>query len=54
MEVLSSRVLLRHANFERSFLFYTESLDLHVNREWGSDSTRRVVCFLGGAVQREG
>jgi hypothetical protein len=54
MEVLSSRVLLRPANFERSFRFYTEALDLHVNREWGSDSTRRVVCFLGGAVQREG
>ena len=54
MEVLSSRVLLRPANFERSFRLYTEALDLHVNREWGSDSTRRVVCFLGGAVQREG
>jgi catechol 2,3-dioxygenase-like lactoylglutathione lyase family enzyme len=48
MEVLSSRVLLRPANFERSFRFYTEALDLHVNREWGSDSTRRVVCSLGG------
>ena len=44
----SSRLLLRAANFERSFRFYTEALNLHVNREWGSDSTRRVVCFLGG------
>jgi catechol 2,3-dioxygenase-like lactoylglutathione lyase family enzyme len=46
--VQSSRLLLRAANFERSFWFYTEALNLHVNREWGSDSTRRVVCFLGG------
>jgi catechol 2,3-dioxygenase-like lactoylglutathione lyase family enzyme len=48
MEVLSSRVLLRPANFERSFRFYTEILDLHVYREWGSGSTRGVVFFLGG------
>ena len=46
--MLSSPVLLRLANFERSFRLYTEALDLHVNREWGSDSTRRVVCSLGG------
>ena len=44
----SSRLLLRTANFERSFRFYTEALNLHVTREWGSDSTGRVVCFLGG------
>jgi catechol 2,3-dioxygenase-like lactoylglutathione lyase family enzyme len=48
MEVLSSRVLLRPANFERSFRFYTQTLDLHVYREWGSGSTRGVVFFLGG------
>jgi catechol 2,3-dioxygenase-like lactoylglutathione lyase family enzyme len=54
MEVLSSRVLLRPANFERSFRLYTEALDLHVNREWGSDSTRRVVCFLGGGFLKLG
>jgi catechol 2,3-dioxygenase-like lactoylglutathione lyase family enzyme len=48
MEVLSSRVLLRPANFERSFRFYAETLDLHVYREWGSGSTRGVVFFLGG------
>ena len=46
--MLSSRVLLRPANFERSFRFYTEALDLHVYREWGSGYTRGVVCFLGG------
>jgi predicted enzyme related to lactoylglutathione lyase len=48
MEVLSSRVLLRPANFERSFQFYSQTLSLHVYREWGSGSTRGVVFFLGG------
>jgi catechol 2,3-dioxygenase-like lactoylglutathione lyase family enzyme len=40
MEVLSSRVLVRPTDFERSFRFYTESLGLHVYREWSSGSTR--------------
>src|SRR5829696_10495729 len=48
MEVLSSRVLLRPTDFERSFRFYAESLALHVYREWSSGSTRGVVFFLGG------
>src|ERR671910_3521803 len=48
MEMLSSRVLLRPANFERSFQFYSQTLRLHVYREWGSGSTRGVVFFLGG------
>ena len=48
MEVLSSRVLVRPTDFERSFRFYTESLSLHVYREWSSGSTRGVVFFLGG------
>jgi predicted enzyme related to lactoylglutathione lyase len=48
MEVLSSRVLVRPNDFERSFRFYTESLGLHVSREWSSGSTRGVVFFLGG------
>ena len=48
MEVLSSRVLLRPTDFERSFRFYAEILDLHVYREWGSGPTRGVVFFLGG------
>jgi catechol 2,3-dioxygenase-like lactoylglutathione lyase family enzyme len=48
MEVLSSRVLLRPTDFERSFRFYAETLGLHVYREWGSGSTRGVVFFLGG------
>ncbi len=48
MEVLSSRVLLRPADFERSFRFYTYTLGLHIYREWGSGATRGVVFFLGG------
>jgi len=48
MEVLSSRVLLRPANLERSFRFYAQTLDLHVYREWGSGPTRGVVFFLSG------
>jgi predicted enzyme related to lactoylglutathione lyase len=48
MEVLSSRVLLRPTDFERSFRFYAETLGLHVYREWSSGSTRGVVFFLGG------
>jgi catechol 2,3-dioxygenase-like lactoylglutathione lyase family enzyme len=48
MEVLSSRVLLRPADFERSLRFYAETLGLHVYREWGSGFTRGVVFFLGG------
>jgi predicted enzyme related to lactoylglutathione lyase len=48
MEVLSSRVLLHPKNFERSLRFYSESLGLHIYREWGSGSIRGVVFFLGG------
>ena len=48
MEVLSSRVLVRPTDFERSFRFYAESLGLHVYREWSSGSTRGVIFFLGG------
>ena len=48
MEVLSSRILSRPTDFERSFQFYAETLGLHIYREWGSGSTRGVVFFLGG------
>jgi hypothetical protein len=43
MEVLSSRVLVHPADFERLFRFYAENLSLHVYREWSSGSTRGVV-----------
>jgi predicted enzyme related to lactoylglutathione lyase len=48
MEILASRVLLRPADFERSFDFYANRLELHLFREWGSDSSRGAVFFLGG------
>jgi predicted enzyme related to lactoylglutathione lyase len=48
MEVLSSRVLLHPNDFERSLRFHSESLGLHIYREWGSGSNRGVVFFLGG------
>jgi predicted enzyme related to lactoylglutathione lyase len=48
MEVLSSRLLLHPKDFERSLRFYSESLGLHIYREWGSGSNRGVVFFLGG------
>jgi catechol 2,3-dioxygenase-like lactoylglutathione lyase family enzyme len=48
MEVLSSRVLLHPRDFKRSLRFYSETLGLHVYREWGSGSTGGVVFFLGG------
>lgn len=48
MEILSSRVLLRPVDFERSFRFYAHTLGLHVYREWGTEEGRGVVFFLGG------
>jgi len=48
MEVLSSRMLVRPTDFERSFRFYAERLALHIYREWSSEFTRGVVFFLGG------
>ncbi len=46
MEVLSSRVLLQPTDFEKSFRFYSETLGLHVYREWGSEANWGVVFFL--------
>lgn len=48
MEVLSSRLLLRPSDFDRSVRFYGSALGLRVYREYGSGSTRGVVFFLGG------
>lgn len=44
MEILSSRVLLRPRDFERSRQFYGQTLGLHVYREYRGG----VVFFLGG------
>jgi len=48
MEVLSSRVLLRPRDLDRSLSFYRETLGLPVYREFGEGAHRGVVFFLGG------
>jgi catechol 2,3-dioxygenase-like lactoylglutathione lyase family enzyme len=48
LEVLSSRVILRPVDLERSLRFYGETLGLHVYREYGSGDSRGVVFFIGG------
>ena len=48
MDVLSSRVILRPVDLERSLQFYGERLGLHVYREYGSGADRGVVFFIGG------
>ncbi|WP_418960032.1 VOC family protein [Streptomyces tritici] len=48
MHVLSSRILLRPADPERSRRFYGETLGLAVYREFGTGEERGTVYFLGG------
>src|ERR671930_1969896 len=48
MEVLSSRVLLRPVDLERSRAFYRDALRLAIYREFGSGPERGTVFFLGG------
>lgn len=48
MEVLSSRVLLRPVDLERSISFYGTTLGLPIYREFGAGRDRGVVFFLGG------
>jgi predicted enzyme related to lactoylglutathione lyase len=50
MEVLSSRVLLRPTDPERSRLFYGEVMGLAVYREFGPPEHRGVVYFLGNGL----
>ncbi|HEU5159591.1 MAG TPA: VOC family protein [Streptosporangiaceae bacterium] len=47
MEVLSSRVLVRPADPERSRRFYRETLGLAVYREFGPPDDPGMVFFLG-------
>jgi catechol 2,3-dioxygenase-like lactoylglutathione lyase family enzyme len=44
VEVLASRVLLRPADFERSYAFYARTVGLHLFREFAGGA----VFFLGG------
>lgn len=50
MEVLSSRMLVRPSDLERSLRFYEQTLGLAVYREWGRGLDRGVVFFLGGGL----
>lgn len=47
MEILSSRVLLRPADPDRSRRFYRETLGLAVYREFGDPDDPGLVFFLG-------
>jgi len=48
VHVLSSRVLLRPADPERSRAFYGTALGLEIYREFGTGTERGTVYFLGG------
>lgn len=48
VHVLSSRILLRPTDPERSRAFYGEQLGLAVYREFGTGTERGTVYFLGG------
>ncbi len=50
MDVLSSRLLLRPTDPDRSHAFYRETLGLAVHREFGSPEHRGVVYFLGAGL----
>jgi catechol 2,3-dioxygenase-like lactoylglutathione lyase family enzyme len=47
VDVLSSRILLRPADLDRSQHFYRDVLALAVYREFGSPAGRGMVFFLG-------
>ncbi|QEU95998.1 VOC family protein [Streptomyces kanamyceticus] len=48
VHVLSSRILLRPTDPERSRAFYGDALGLAVYREFGTGPERGTVYFLGG------
>jgi predicted enzyme related to lactoylglutathione lyase len=47
VDVLSSRILLRPADFDRSLRFYRDVLGLAIYREFGTPANPGVVFFLG-------
>lgn len=47
MEVLSSRILIRPSDPDRSHRFYRDVLGLAVHREFGPPEHRGLVFFLG-------
>jgi predicted enzyme related to lactoylglutathione lyase len=48
MDVLSSRILLRPTDLERTRTFYRDVLGLAICREFGTGPTRGTVFHLGG------
>ena len=50
MEVLTSRVLLRPTDPERSRVFYRDTLGLAIYREFGTGEHRGTVFFLGNGL----
>jgi predicted enzyme related to lactoylglutathione lyase len=50
VEILTSRVLLRPTDLERSLRFYEHPIGLAIYREWGTGPERGVVFFLGGGL----
>jgi predicted enzyme related to lactoylglutathione lyase len=50
MDVLSSRILLRPADPDRSRRFYQDVLGLAIYREFGSPADPGVVFFLGSGL----
>jgi predicted enzyme related to lactoylglutathione lyase len=48
VEILTSRVLLRPTDINRSLRFYEQTIGLAIYREWGTGPARGVVFFLGG------
>jgi catechol 2,3-dioxygenase-like lactoylglutathione lyase family enzyme len=48
MEVLSSRLILRPTELERTLAFYRDVLGLPIYREFGEGDHRGVVFFTGG------
>jgi predicted enzyme related to lactoylglutathione lyase len=50
VDVLSSRILLRPADLDRSRRFYRDVLNLAIYREFGSPANPGVVFFLGAGL----
>ena len=50
MEVLSSRIMLRPNDLERSHRFYRDVLGLAIYREFGAPGSPGLVFFLGAGL----
>ncbi|MCW2829648.1 MAG: Glyoxalase/bleomycin resistance protein/dioxygenase [Aeromicrobium sp.] len=50
MDVLSSRVLLRPSDLDRSHRFYRDTLGLAIHREFGDSAAPGLVFYLGNGL----